>query len=358
MKKCPTCDKTFNDGMKFCQTDGTPLVESVDAAPENRFTTVVASPDEIASAIPVDPFKTMVAPPPPKIKGESEILELPEEPDMLKTMVSSPAPKLEDQFSGGQKNIETPSSSFNREFSSGTDNPETADNKVSAAADTSTGGENKQSDPTPFSNDYPSTQASYEELLNTPIPSPFDESMIGYEAMSKPLPPLRHADPKSNDEKDLFGHSPYNQPAFKEAEIKAESLNTPYAEQVEQQYQPMEQSNWTPPPAPDTNWQNQQINQNTPFQPPVAAQGQDQTLPIISLVLGIVSLCCYISPLTGIAALITGFLGMKNANNDPVNYGGKTLAIVGMILGGLFLVISIIYWILIFVVGFASLIPR
>ncbi len=357
MKRCPTCDKTFDDGMKFCQTDGTPLVEVADAAPDNPFTTVVARQDEIASAIPVDPFKTMVAPLAPKNIEEDEILELPEEPDMLKTMVSSPNPKIEEQFSGGQKNIETPSSPFDQGFSLGTNNPETAGDKASAA-DSSPGSAKQQPDPTPFSKDYPSTQASYEELMNTPIPSPFDESMIGYEAMSKPLPPLRHADPASNDEKDLFGQSPYNQPAFKEAEIKAESLNTPYANQVEQPYQPMEQSNWSPPPAPDTNWQNQQINQNSSFQPPSVTQGQNQTLPIISLVLGIVSLCCYISPLTGIAALITGYLGMKNANTDPMNYGGKTLAIVGMVLGGLFLLISIIYWILIFVVGFAGLIPR
>ena len=357
MKKCPTCDKVFDDGMKFCQTDGSALVTVADAAPDNPFKTVVARQDEISSAIPVDPFKTMVAPPAPKDKETGDVLELPEEPDMLKTMVSSPAPKIEDQFSGGQKNVETPPSLFDRESSSGVDASKSESDKISAA-DSLTGSENRQSDSAPFSNDYLPTQKSYEELLNTPIPSPFDESMIGYQAMSKPLPPLRQENATSDEDNNPFGQSPYNQPAFKEAEIKAESLNTPYADQVEHQYQPMEQSNWTPPPAPDSNWQNQQINQNTPFQPPVAAQGQDQTLPIISLVLGIVSLCCYISPLTGIAALITGYLGMKNANTDPTVYGGKTLAIVGMVLGGLFLLIGVIYWILIFVVGFAGLMPR
>ena len=32
MKKCPTCEKTFEDSYRFCQLDGTPLV---DAAPRH-----------------------------------------------------------------------------------------------------------------------------------------------------------------------------------------------------------------------------------------------------------------------------------------------------------------------------------
>lgn len=113
---------------------------------------------------------------------------------------------------------------------------------------------------------------------------------------------------------------------------------------------------WAPPPAPDANWQNQQIGQNTPFQPPVAGGGQNQTLPIVSLVFGIVSVCCYISPLTGLVALITGYMGMKNANNDPNNYGGKGLAIAGMIVGGIFFLLGVFYWIyIIFIVGLAAM---
>jgi hypothetical protein len=36
---------------------------------------------------------------------------------------------------------------------------------------------------------------------------------------------------------------------------------------------------------------------------------------------------------------------MKNANNNPSQYGGKTLAIVGMIVGGLLWIVGIAYWI-------------
>ena len=40
MKQCPVCEKTFDDSLRFCQVDGTPLVDlkpyfaSTDAVPE------------------------------------------------------------------------------------------------------------------------------------------------------------------------------------------------------------------------------------------------------------------------------------------------------------------------------------
>jgi hypothetical protein len=78
--------------------------------------------------------------------------------------------------------------------------------------------------------------------------------------------------------------------------------------------------------------------------------------PIVSLVFGVVSLCCYISPLTGIVALVTGYMGLKNVNNDPQHFGGKGLAIAGMITGGVFLLLGLLYWIyIIFIVGLAAM---
>jgi hypothetical protein len=72
---------------------------------------------------------------------------------------------------------------------------------------------------------------------------------------------------------------------------------------------------------------------------------ESQGLSITSLVLGILSLVCsccaggawYLAPiplLCAIAAIITGFLGMKK--------GGKPLAIVGMSLGGFSILLTII----------------
>ena len=49
MKRCPTCQKTFDDAMRFCQTDGTPLVE--DVTPADPYKTMVASKEDIAAAL-------------------------------------------------------------------------------------------------------------------------------------------------------------------------------------------------------------------------------------------------------------------------------------------------------------------
>ena len=43
-------------------------------------------------------------------------------------------------------------------------------------------------------------------------------------------------------------------------------------------------------------------------------------------------------------------MGMKNANNDPQNYGGKNFAIAGMILGGLFFLVGAAYYIFVILI--------
>ena len=102
---------------------------------------------------------------------------------------------------------------------------------------------------------------------------------------------------------------------------------------------------WTPPPAPDANWEKQEIGENTPFQPP-AVESPNQIMAIVSLVFGILSVCCWVAPLTGIIALVTGFLARKNIKADPAKYGGGTLALIGMILGGIFFLIGVAYYVL------------
>lgn len=98
----------------------------------------------------------------------------------------------------------------------------------------------------------------------------------------------------------------------------------------------------------------QQIYQ-PPFATPAVFRKPDQTLPIISLILGVfglVLICCYAGFPLGAAALITGYLGMKNANNDPMQYGGRGLAVAGMVLGAIGLLISL-GWIIIIIISSA-----
>ena len=44
----------------------------------------------------------------------------------------------------------------------------------------------------------------------------------------------------------------------------------------------------------------------------------------------------------GPIALITGFIGMNNANKNPDVYDGKNLAIIGMVAGGVGLGVSLL----------------
>ncbi len=63
---------------------------------------------------------------------------------------------------------------------------------------------------------------------------------------------------------------------------------------------------------------------------------RDQTLPTISLVLGIIScflVCCAGGIWLGLPAAIVGFIAMRNAENNPTRYGGRGMAIGGMVLG-------------------------
>lgn len=89
----------------------------------------------------------------------------------------------------------------------------------------------------------------------------------------------------------------------------------------------------------------QQIYQ-APYSPPAVNYSQDQTLPIISLILGVLcfmTICCYGGVPLGLGAVITGYLGMQNADQNPQKYGGKGMAIGGLILGAIGLVSGFIF---------------
>ena len=268
--------------MRFCQADGTPLV---DDAPIDPYKTIVGSPAAFGAGSP---------------SGQSDdVLDLPSSTDPAKTMYASEDEIRAEMSARDEQVIDIPPL------------VEPEPPKFSEPGPP----------PSPFSNDLGGPSA---------IPSPFDEPKS---STYNPPPAPSFADPEPVRDEARF--NPFDQPSGG----------------------PLAQAEWTPPPAPDHGWQSQQVGQNTPFQPPAPGTGSvNQTLPIVSLIFGIVSLCCYISPLTGIVALVTGYMGMKNANNDPQNYGGKGLAIAGMITGGVFLLLGLIYWIyIIFVVGLAAL---
>ncbi|MBK9216325.1 MAG: DUF4190 domain-containing protein [Chloracidobacterium sp.] len=302
MKKCPTCGKEFEDSMRFCQIDGA-VLEDAPAAEEAAF----------------DPYATIVSP----------AIQVPEEHAVeaapLEEATSEAPPDEEPVLVAGQSIPPAPIAAPDVELElPGTDPLKTvfvSDEEMKAAM--------QDSVPEPDVADVPPAAAE-------PPPSPFS-------VPEPPAPSFIEPEPE-----------PVLPPIAEEPET---IIQPPPPAAFEPPPAPVEQ--WTPPPPPEVAWQNQEIGSNTPFNPPplgTAVGDQNKTLPIVSLILGIGSLCCYLAPITGIAALITGFLGMKNANNNPAEYGGKGLAIAGMVLGALFFLIGIVYYIfIIFFNGMAML---
>lgn len=371
MKKCPTCSKEFPESMRFCQTDGTPLLDIVET-PQNDdpYKTTVGKPEDFASLIPPDdPFKTVVGNVPKDESGD--LLQLPEEHDPLKTSyipeaqlrkeLNLDAPKQEEQQDvfpplpspedfAEPKREETPV--FNIPEPPKFNEPSLSPPPLGWAStneSTSSGEEKVSTDepdysepPTlisePFKFDEPKTpvneppkfdapkENAFNSPFNTAIPSPFDDAKpTKFEAPSTPLP------------------------SFKEPETTANEPFTPmpFGQQNAADNQPVKQTDWTPPPVPDANWQNQNIDSNTPFQPPPAGVGgENKTLAIVSLALGILSIPCCGFIVIGIAAAITGFIAKKKIDENPNEYGGRGMAMAGLIIGSITTVIGLVLTIL------------
>ncbi len=150
-----------------------------------------------------------------------------------------------------------------------------------------------------------------------PIPSPFGDPR---ESTPEPDPP-QFAEPEA--------------PRFNEPSVN------PFEHSAPTQDQRMEPAQWSPPAAPDANWQGQAIGENTPFQPPPAGTGgQNKTLALVSLVLGILSIpCCGF--LSGIPAVIVGIMARGRVQKDPQNYTGSGFALAGIITGIIGTILSI-----------------
>lgn len=275
MKRCPVCDRTFEDSMKFCQTDGTPLVAASDSADSMK--TIVSNPSD-SSASSFDSFKTVVGDPLSANEGGN----FADNDDSIKTQIMS-RDEIEKELGANEFNSE-------------------------AGRDVSP--------PSPFGSSTPSWMDAQ------------DEKSSDYRSSSTPF---------HEPEPPMFGNQ---QNSFNESSF--ESQNQSYN-------QPFQQPEWTPPPAPISEWQNQNLGVNTPFQPPISGQGDDKTLAIVALVCGILSLTCC-GAVTGIAALITGNMAKNNIDANPQQYGGRGMALAGMIMGGISLVLTAL-WLIFVILG-------
>ncbi len=324
MKKCPTCQKTFDDNMRFCQTDGTPLVGA--GEPADPFATMVAGKDEIAASIP--PLKTQDE---NLLSKDDDLLDIPgSSEDPMKTSVVTDA-EMKEMAIGEDSTEESAPEPFDPDATFMMDTkPKLSD--ISDEPSSIPKFDEPSLNPPKFGSSPPPEKSSGKEAAgndppNSPIPSPFGEKMPPrYQTPSNS--PFQ--DPKPPQKEPL---SPFDKPS--------NPFGQPPSANLEPKNQPIVQTDWTPPASPAGNFGEPASGQNPPVSASVES-GQNKTLAIVSLVLGIVSIPCCGLILPGIAAVVTGFLAKSKADNNPNEYGGRTLALAGLGIGAFTTIIGII----------------
>lgn len=295
--------------MRFCQTDGTPLVEA--AEPVDPYKTMVARPEDIAAAMP----------PLPDAKAEEEVLDIPPD-DPKKTMYASEAEirsAMAEVDKGGDQVIDIPPIAE-------PEPPRFIEPTLGASPP-----------PSPFAeqNEPQAPTALPEEdsgpKTTPPIPSPFDASMVNFQ---KPSAPDLHPEP-------------LNPTPAAERPAAEPSFGSPFAA-ADEPSSPIAQADPTPA-AQMADWQDNQM-QNPQFQG-AAPAAQNKTLAIVSLVVGILGLtiCCG-GVIPNIVAIVLGFMARGKAKSNPSEYGGAGLAAGGIVTGVLGLLLSLL--LLIFFVFF------
>ena len=89
------------------------------------------------------------------------------------------------------------------------------------------------------------------------------------------------------------------------------------------------------PHSAPVQWQSQSPS-SVPLGQYGVGQGQNTTLPMISLILGIIScfmVCCAGGIWLGLPAAVIGFIAMRNVDSNPLHYGGRGIAMGGLVLG-------------------------
>jgi len=99
-----------------------------------------------------------------------------------------------------------------------------------------------------------------------------------------------------------------------------------------------------PPAQPPAQWNAAPLAQQQ-FGGLPAARRPETTLATVGMILGIISLavsCCYGGIWLGIPAAIVSFIALQKANNQSDNYGGKGMALAGLIMGGVSFLITLL----------------
>lgn len=193
-------------------------------------------------------------------------------------------------------------------------------------------------------------QGAPDDILDVPAAS---ESRVVSEEPLIDIPPAEPEIPRPD-----FGSSGSTPPPSPFSTPEAESsYSSAKEDEIRSTFGEPTRADWTPPTAPVASWQSQEIGSTTPFSsPPVGVGNKDQTMAIVSLVLGIIGLtaCCGVI-IPSLAAMITGYMARNKAKNNPNQFGGEGLAMAGLITGIIGVVGGILIWIFYSAMIFASI---
>lgn len=355
----PECPRTFNDELNFCQLCGATLT-SVASPPAalDPYKTVVGTtmPDEPKKPE-FDPYKTVVSPIgsiPPTI-SEPVIEESPlysDNEDSMKTMIADPPslelpstnlPPIQSNLPPSNAPFEQPNSPFEPQIPAfpSFNEPSLPVNEPPTSA---------PFQPPPIEPNWNTPVSNYVE------PTPIETPSFG----SSPVPSESQPPPSPFDSPFESPVSQFEQSAKTEVyEAPRPTWQEPEPPQAFGQNVPnsfgQDAGQWTPPPAPVANWENQSVGQNTPFNAPPAGVVKNQTLAIASLGTGIAGfllffggivpflgiICGLLSLGLAIAAIITGILARIKTKRSPEQYGGGGLALGGIIAGVLTLLLFV-----------------
>lgn len=109
---------------------------------------------------------------------------------------------------------------------------------------------------------------------------------------------------------------------------------------------------WMPPPAPGA-WQQPSLPQEMPAVSQTGGQQQQQSLAVASLICGLLSITLGVicgGPVLGIAAIALGVVALTQIKADPQRYGGKGIAIGGIITGSLWILFGV-FMLLVLIIG-------
>jgi hypothetical protein len=117
---------------------------------------------------------------------------------------------------------------------------------------------------------------------------------------------------------------------------------------------------FAPPPQPYGWAGNDSAQRWVAPPPPVRQSGQQQTLAVISLILGVLSITigwiCG-GPIFGLFAVVLGVIALMQISRNPIQYTGKPFAFAGIATGGIALLATLAmfaFWIVMMIIGAAT----